>query len=78
VAETLELRRRLTRRVLIDFLWQQAALVAVIGLVFFLWGVKSGWRTPSIVAERSQAHTHPDDLQIPPDEDDVEKMTGHR
>ncbi|MDE2605376.1 MAG: sensor histidine kinase [Burkholderiales bacterium] len=33
VAETLELRRRLTRRVLIDFLWQQAALVAVIGLV---------------------------------------------
>jgi two-component system sensor histidine kinase TctE len=33
VAETLELRRRLTRRILIDFLWQQAALVAVIGLV---------------------------------------------
>ncbi|AND71128.1 amino acid transporter [Dyella thiooxydans] len=54
------------------------ALVAVIGLVFFLWGVKSGWRTPSIVAERSEAHTHPDDLQIPPDEDEVEKMTGHR
>ena len=27
VAETLELRRRLTRRILIDFLWQQAALV---------------------------------------------------
>ena len=33
VAETLELRRRLTRRILFDFLWQQAALVAVIGLV---------------------------------------------
>ncbi|MBC5783024.1 sensor histidine kinase [Ramlibacter sp. USB13] len=33
VAETLELRRKLTRRILIDFLWQQAALVAVIGLV---------------------------------------------
>jgi len=33
VAETLELRRRLTRRILIDFLWQQALLVAVIGLV---------------------------------------------
>lgn len=33
VAETLELRQRLTRQVLLDFLWQQAALVAVIGLV---------------------------------------------
>jgi two-component system sensor histidine kinase TctE len=33
VAETLELRRRLTRRILIDFLWQQAWLVGVIGLV---------------------------------------------
>lgn len=33
VAETLELRRRLTRRILVEFLWQQAALVAVIGLV---------------------------------------------
>jgi two-component system, OmpR family, sensor histidine kinase TctE len=33
VAETLELRRRLTRRILFDFLWQQAALVAVIALV---------------------------------------------
>ena len=33
VAETLELRRRLSRRILIDFLWQQALLVAVIALV---------------------------------------------
>jgi two-component system sensor histidine kinase TctE len=33
VAETLELRRRLTRRILVDFLWQQALLVAVIALV---------------------------------------------
>jgi two-component system, OmpR family, sensor histidine kinase TctE len=33
VAETLELRRRLTRRILFDFLWQQAALVGLIGLV---------------------------------------------
>ncbi|HET8744331.1 MAG TPA: sensor histidine kinase [Ramlibacter sp.] len=33
VAETLELRRRLTRRILFDFLWQQAALVGVIALV---------------------------------------------
>jgi two-component system sensor histidine kinase TctE len=33
VAETLELRRRLTRRILFDFLWQQAVLVALIALV---------------------------------------------
>lgn len=33
VAETLELRRRLTRQILFDFLWQQALLVAVIVLV---------------------------------------------
>lgn len=33
VAETLELRRKLTRQVLLDFLWQQAALLAVIALV---------------------------------------------
>jgi two-component system sensor histidine kinase TctE len=33
VAETLELRRALSRRILMDFLWQQAVLVALIGLV---------------------------------------------
>ena len=33
VAETLELRRTLTRKVLIDTLWRQAVLVAVIALV---------------------------------------------
>lgn len=33
VAETLELRRTLTRRILVDTLWQQAVLVAVIALV---------------------------------------------
>jgi two-component system sensor histidine kinase TctE len=33
VAETLELRRTLTRKILFDTLWQQAALVAVIALV---------------------------------------------
>ncbi|ODV24778.1 MAG: amino acid transporter [Rhodanobacter sp. SCN 68-63] len=54
------------------------AMVAVIGLVYFLWGVKSGWRTPSIEAERMEAGQHPDDLQIPPDEDEVERATGHR
>ncbi len=54
------------------------AVVAVIGLVYFLWGVKSGWRTPSIEAERMEASQHPSDLQIPPDEDEVERATGHR
>ncbi|MGN6229409.1 APC family permease [Dyella sp. KULCS107] len=53
-------------------------VVAVIGLVYFLWGVKSGWRTPSIEAERMEASQHPSDLQIPPDEDEVERATGHR
>ena len=36
VAETLELRRRLTRSILLDLLWQQALLVAVIVLVVVL------------------------------------------
>ncbi len=34
------------------------AVVAVIGLVFFLWGVKSGWRTPAVEAARLEAQTH--------------------
>lgn len=36
VAETLELRRTLTRQILIDTLWQQAVLVAVIAFVVVL------------------------------------------
>jgi two-component system sensor histidine kinase TctE len=36
VAETLELRRTLARQLLIDTLWRQAALVAVIGIVVVL------------------------------------------
>ncbi|WP_066098692.1 APC family permease [Xanthomonas massiliensis] len=32
------------------------AVVAVIGLVFYLWGVRSGWRTPAIEAINRQAH----------------------
>ncbi len=53
------------------------ALVAVIGLVFFLWGVSAGWRTPSVEAAQLEAHAHPDALQIPPEEDEAERMTGH-
>jgi len=36
VAETLQLRRTLTRKILFDFLWQQLLLVAVIALVVVL------------------------------------------
>jgi hypothetical protein len=52
------------------------ALVAVIGLVFYLWGVKSGWRTPSVEAVRLEAHEHPGELQVPPDEESAERITG--
>jgi len=31
-------------------------LVAVVGLVFYVWGVRSGWRTPSIEAALSEKH----------------------
>jgi amino acid transporter len=53
------------------------ALVAVIGLVFYLWGVKSGWRTPSVEAARLEAHEHPDAVLVPPDEETAERITGH-
>lgn len=36
VAETLELRETLARQILVDTLWRQAALIALIGLVVFL------------------------------------------
>ena len=32
-------------------------VVAIIGLVFFLWGVNSGWRTPSVDAAQREART---------------------
>ncbi len=60
----------------IHFGWD-LAVVGVIGLVFFLWGVKSGWRTPSVEAAQMEAHLHPDELLVPPDEETAERMTGH-
>jgi amino acid transporter len=36
------------------------AVVAVIGLVFYLWGVKSGWRTPSVEAAQLEAQGNGD------------------
>ncbi len=39
-------------------------VVAVIGLLFYLWGVRSGWRTPAVEAELGQPYSeraaHPD------------------
>ena len=31
-------------------------VVALVGLVFYVWGVKSGWRTPSVDEARAEAH----------------------
>jgi amino acid transporter len=33
-------------------------IVAVIGFFFYLWGVKSGWRTPSVEEAEREAHQH--------------------
>jgi hypothetical protein len=49
-------------------------VVAVIGLVFYLWGVRSGWRTPAVEAARDIAHAHPDLPLVPPDEDAAERI----
>ncbi|TAL90622.1 MAG: APC family permease, partial [Rhodanobacter sp.] len=53
------------------------AVVGVIGLVFFLWGVKSGWRTPSVEAARLEVGLDPDAPLVPPDEEEAERVTGH-
>ncbi|RAO77026.1 APC family permease [Dyella jiangningensis] len=34
------------------------AVVAIIGLVFYVWGVKSGWRTPSVEEAEANPHVH--------------------
>jgi amino acid transporter len=53
------------------------AVVAVVGLVFYVWGVKSGWRTPSVEAALIEAKAHPGAPVVPPDEFESERMTGH-
>ncbi|MBT2145568.1 MULTISPECIES: APC family permease [unclassified Rhodanobacter] len=53
------------------------AVVAVIGLVFYLWGVKSGWRTPSVEAAELEARVDPNAPLVPPDEETAERITGH-
>ncbi|WP_329741376.1 APC family permease [Dyella sp. A6] len=51
--------------------------VGVVGLVFYVWGVRAGWRTPSVEAARIEAHDEPDAPLVPPDEEESERMTGH-
>jgi amino acid transporter len=53
------------------------AVVAVLGLVFYLWGVASGWRTPSVEAAQLEARADPDAPLVPPDEETSERITGH-
>ena len=64
VAETLELRRRLTRRILIDFLWQQAALVALIGLVVVI-VVQGATRPVRRLSQELQARPEGDLTALP-------------
>jgi len=52
-------------------------VVAVIGLVFYVWGVKSGWRTPSVEAAQLAAQSNPTSPLVPPDEATAERITGH-
>jgi hypothetical protein len=35
------------------------AVVAVVGIVFYIWGVKSGWSTPSMEAAQQEALANP-------------------
>jgi len=51
-------------------------VVAVVGLVFYGWGVKSGWRTPSIEAAELEAREEPNAPLVPPDEETAERITG--
>ena len=53
------------------------AVVGVIGLVFYLWGVASGWRTPSVEAAQMEAQADPNAPLVPPDEETAERVTGH-
>lgn len=53
------------------------AVVAVIGLVFYLWGVCSGWRTPTIEAIRLEAELSVDSPHTPPEDDDARDIARH-
>jgi amino acid transporter len=52
-------------------------VVAVVGLLFYAWGVKSGWRTPSVEAAQLEAQADPNAPLVPPDEETAERITRH-
>lgn len=52
------------------------AMVAALGVVFYLWGVASGWRTPSVEAAQLEAKLDPNAPLVPPDEETAELVTG--
>ncbi|HEX7370189.1 MAG TPA: APC family permease [Rhodanobacteraceae bacterium] len=51
-------------------------VVALLGVAFYFWGLKCGWRTPSVEAIQIEAHAHPDAIMVPPDEETAELETG--
>ena len=53
------------------------AVVAAIGLVFFVWGVSAGWRTPSVEAARAEAGIDQDAPRMPPNEEVAGRASGH-
>jgi amino acid transporter len=54
------------------------AVVAVIGIVFYFWGIATGWRTPMVDAARFDHDDGSDTPIIPPSADEAAKVTGHR
>jgi len=54
------------------------AVVAVIGVVFYFWGIATGWRTPMVEAAQFDHDDGSDKPFIPPSADEAAKVTGHR
>ncbi len=52
-------------------------VVAVVGLIFFGWGTKSGWRTPSVEAVLMEGEGDPESPTVPPEEDDARVAARH-
>src|SRR6185312_5189861 len=51
-------------------------IVAVVGAIFFAWGLACGWRTPEVEAIKMEAQARPGEVMVPPDEETAERMTG--
>ncbi|MDQ0011435.1 amino acid transporter [Luteibacter jiangsuensis] len=55
------------------------ALVAVLGAIFYFWGIATGWRTPMVEAARfHHDELEPGEPDLPPSADEAEKIVGHR